>query len=137
MCGFVCLFNVGDEALASSMIEKISHRGPDAVEVIQGQGGPVVMAHCRLSIIGPEDGQQPIYQDRDLLVANGEIYNHADLRAILGEAAFETESDSEAILHLFRDGDLRWIARLDGMFAFVLATKTRIIAARDPLGIKP
>ena len=137
MCGFVCLYNIGDEALAASMIEKISHRGPDAVEVIRGQGAPVVMAHCRLSIIGPEDGKQPIYQDRDLLVANGEIYNHADLRAILGESAFETESDSEAILHLFRDGDLRWIARLDGMFAFVLATKTRIIAARDPLGIKP
>ncbi|NBD30449.1 MAG: asparagine synthase (glutamine-hydrolyzing) [Alphaproteobacteria bacterium] len=137
MCGFVCLYNIGDEALAASMIRKISHRGPDAVDVIRGQGAPVVMAHCRLSIIGPEDGQQPIYQDRDLLVANGEIYNHADLRAILGESAFETESDSEAILHLFRGGDLRWVARLDGMFAFVLATRNRIIAARDPLGIKP
>lgn len=137
MCGFVCLYNIGDPALASSMIEKISHRGPDAVEVIKGQGAPVIMAHCRLSIIGPEDGQQPIYQDNDLLVANGEIYNHADLRAILGDSAFETESDSEAILHLFRAGDLRWVAKLDGMFAFVLATKKRIIAARDPLGIKP
>lgn len=137
MCGFVCLYNIGDPALAASMIEKISHRGPDAVEVVKGQGAPVIMAHCRLSIIGPEDGQQPIYQDRDLLVANGEIYNHADLRAILGESAFETESDSEAILHLFRAGELRWVARLDGMFAFVLATKNRIIAARDPLGIKP
>lgn len=137
MCGFVCLYNIGDPALAASMIEKISHRGPDAVEVIKGQGAPVIMAHCRLSIIGPEDGQQPIYQDSDLLVANGEIYNHADLRAILGNSAFETESDSEAILHLFRAGDLRWVARLDGMFAFVLASKNRIIAARDPLGIKP
>jgi asparagine synthase (glutamine-hydrolysing) len=137
MCGFVCLWNVGDEALASRMIEKIAHRGPDAVEVARLAGAPVVMAHCRLSIIGPENGAQPIYQGRDILVANGEIYNHADIRAILGESAFETASDSETILHLFRSGASRWIAKLDGMFAFVLATSTRILAARDPLGIKP
>lgn len=137
MCGFVCLWNVNDEALAARMIEKIAHRGPDAVEVARLPGAPIIMAHCRLSIIGPEDGRQPIYQTGDLLVANGEIYNHEDLRAILGESAFETASDSEAILHLFRSGQSRWINRLDGMFAFVLATRDRIIAARDPLGIKP
>lgn len=137
MCGFVCLWNVGDEALASRMIGKIAHRGPDAVQVIRVENAPVVMAHCRLSIIGPEDGAQPIHQGDDILVVNGEIYNYADLRAILGESAFETQSDSETILHLFRSGILRWITRLDGMFAFVLATPERIIAARDPLGIKP
>lgn len=137
MCGFVALWNIGDEALAQKMVHRIAHRGPDAVEVVRGRGAPVVMAHCRLSIIGPEDGRQPIYDSGELLVANGEIYNHADLRAILGESAFETASDSEAILHLFRSGALRWVSRLDGMFAFVLATKNRIIAARDPLGIKP
>ena len=137
MCGFVCLWNVGDEALAKRMIDKIAHRGPDSVEVSRLAGAPVVMAHCRLSIIAPEDGTQPIYNTGDMLVANGEIYNHADLRAILGDSAFETESDSETILHLFRSGESRWITRLDGMFAFVLATPTRVIAARDPLGIKP
>lgn len=137
MCGFVCLWNVGDEALAARMVDKIAHRGPDAVQVARLDGAPIIMAHCRLSIIGPQDGAQPIYQGRDILVANGEIYNHADLRAILGESAFETASDSEAILHLFRSGALRWIDQLDGMFAFVLATRDRIIAARDPLGIKP
>ena len=137
MCGFVCLWNIGDESLAQRMVERIAHRGPDAIEVVRGRNAPVIMAHARLSIIGPQDGSQPIYQNDDLLVANGEIYNHADLRAILGESAFETASDSEAILHLFRSGELRWIARLDGMFAFVLATRERIIAARDPLGIKP
>ncbi len=137
MCGFICLWNVGDEQLAKRMIDKIAHRGPDAMAVCSTEGVPALMAHCRLSIIGPEDGAQPIYQGRDILVANGEIYNHADLRAILGESAFETESDSETILHLFRSGKLRWISRLDGMFAFVLATPHRVIAARDPLGIKP
>ncbi len=137
MCGFVCLWNIDDEGLAQRMIARIAHRGPDATEVVRGRNAPVIMAHARLSIIGPEDGAQPIYQNDDLLVVNGEIYNHADLRAILGESAFETASDSEAILHLFRAGELRWVARLDGMFAFVLATRERIIAARDPLGIKP
>jgi len=137
MCGFVCLWRIGDEAMASRMIGRIAHRGPDAVDVIRAEGAPCVMAHCRLSIIGPEDGAQPIYRRPDLLVVNGEIYNHADLRAILGEASFETASDSETILHLFRSGALRWVSRLDGMFAFVLATRERIIAARDPLGIKP
>ena len=137
MCGFVCLWNAGDESLANRMIGKIAHRGPDAVEVARLPGTQTVMAHCRLSIIGPEDGQQPIHQTDDLLVANGEIYNHQDLRAILGESAFQTASDSETILHLFRSGEARWISRLDGMFAFVLATRNRIIAARDPLGIKP
>lgn len=137
MCGFVCLWKIGDAALAHRMIEKISHRGPDATQVHVGKAAPIVMAHCRLSIIGTHDGVQPIYQDEDILVANGEIYNYADLRAILGESAFETTSDSETILHLFRSGTLRWISRLDGMFAFVLGTRERLIAARDPLGIKP
>lgn len=137
MCGFVCLWGVGDEDLAGRMIRQISHRGPDSLAVARLPGAPVVMAHCRLAIIGTEDGAQPIHQTDDLLVVNGEIYNHEDLRAILGESAFETTSDSETILHLFRSGASRWISRLDGMFAFVLATRDRIIAARDPLGIKP
>lgn len=137
MCGFVVLWRVGDHAMAQRMIEKISHRGPDATQVVSPKNAPVVMAHCRLSIIGTEDGNQPIYQNDDILVANGEIYNYADLRAILGESAFETTSDSETILHLFQSDTLRWVAKLDGMFAFVLATRERLVAARDPLGIKP
>lgn len=137
MCGFVCLWNVGDEDQAGEMIQKIAHRGPDDVQVVRSPGIPALMAHCRLSIISPQNGTQPIYSSDNLLVANGEIYNYSDLRAILGESAFETESDSETILQLFRTEELRWIAKLDGMFAFVLATRDRIIAARDPLGIKP
>ncbi len=137
MCGLVCLWNIDDTELARAMIDRIAHRGPDATQVIRSEHAPVIMAHCRLAIIGPDDGAQPIRQGDEMLVVNGEIYNHADLRAILGPAAFETASDSEAVLHLFRTGAPRWIARLDGMFAFVLASRDRIIAARDPLGIKP
>ena len=137
MCGFACLWHHDDEALARRMIEKIEHRGPDETQVYRAPNVPAIMAHCRLSIIGPSDGSQPIYSADNILVANGEIYNYKDLRAILGESAFETRSDSETILHLFRSNQLRWITKLDGMFSFVLATPERIIAARDPLGIKP
>ena len=137
MCGFVCLWKIDDPELAHRMIGKIAHRGPDEVCVSQAPNVPAVMAHCRLSIIGLENGSQPIRTAENVLVANGEIYNYADLRAILGESAFETRSDSETISRLSRSDDRRWIAKLDGMFAFVLATPERIIAARDPLGIKP
>ena len=137
MCGFVCLWNIDDLELANRMIGKIAHRGPDDLRVNRAPNVPAVVAHCRLAIIGPHNGSQPIYSAENVLVANGEIYNYADLRAILGESAFETRSDSETILHLFSSEELRWIAKLDGMFAFVLATPDRIIAARDPLGIKP
>ncbi|MGF1475848.1 MAG: asparagine synthase (glutamine-hydrolyzing) [Geminicoccaceae bacterium] len=137
MCGFVCLWKLDDPALAQRMIDRIAHRGPDEVQVIRASNVPATMAHCRLSIIGPADGSQPIYGTNDILVVNGEIYNYQDLRAILGQGRFMSESDSEAILHLFRTDQQRWINRLDGMFAFVLATPERVIAARDPLGIKP
>ena len=137
VCGFACLWQHDDPTLAKRMIEKIEHRGPDETQVYRSPNVPAIMAHCRLSIIGPSDGSQPIYSADNILVANGEIYNYSDLRAILGESAFETRSDSETILHLFRSNQLRWVTKLDGMFAFVLATPERIIAARDPLGIKP
>jgi asparagine synthase (glutamine-hydrolysing) len=137
MCGVVSLWRVGDESLATEMIHRIAHRGPDDLAVVRSPEVPVVMAHCRLSIIGTDDGTQPIHQGNGILVANGEIFNHEDLRAILGPSAFETASDSETILRMFRTGESRWISKLEGMFAFVLATKERILAARDPLGIKP
>lgn len=139
MCGFVCLWEIDDDdgALIAAMLSRLGHRGPDATEVARLSGAPVVMGHCRLSIIGTENGSQPIRANAEMLVANGEIYNHEDIRAILGAENFRTASDSETILHLFRSGPQRWINRLDGMFAFVLATPDRIIAARDPLGIKP
>lgn len=137
MCGFVCLWQVDDPALARRMIDRIAHRGPDGLEIKRIAGVPAVMAHCRLAIIDPENGTQPIHGNDEVLVANGEVYNYADLRAVLGESGFETGGDSETILHLFRSDEPRWIAKLDGMFAFVLATPNRVIAARDPLGIKP
>ena len=61
MCGFVCLWKIDDPQLAGRMIEKIAHRGPDELQVSQAPNVPAVMAHCRLSIIGPEAGTCLLY----------------------------------------------------------------------------
>lgn len=137
MCGFVCLWRCGDVDLAGRMLAKVAHRGPDEADVRALDGVPAIMGHARLAIIAPADGRQPLDGNGDWLVANGEIYNHRELRAAIGAGACQTGSDSEPILHLYRPGETRWVGRLDGMFAFVLAGADRIVAARDPLGIKP
>jgi len=135
MCGFICLHGIDDEALAARMLARIAHRGPDEQKIVRFRDA--ILAHARLAIIGPEDGTQPIVSGDRALVVNGEIYNHADLRRIAGPERFLTHSDSETILHLMSDDAPRWIAQLDGMFAFVLVLPGRIVAGRDPLGIKP
>ncbi|MDX1540562.1 MAG: asparagine synthase-related protein [Geminicoccaceae bacterium] len=137
MCGIVALWNIPEPDLARAMTEKIAHRGPDALNVTAAPSSPAVLGHCRLAIIGPEDGRQPIVQGAAALVANGEIYNHEDLRAVLGSGAFVTQSDSEAILHVAASTRRRWVDQLDGMFAFFPADGARFVAGRDPLGIKP
>jgi asparagine synthetase B (glutamine-hydrolysing) len=76
MCGFACLWKIDDEPLARRMIETISHRGPDQTRVYRTANVPAVMAHCRLSIIGPSDGSQPIFSADNILVANGESATH-------------------------------------------------------------
>ena len=137
MCGIVALWNCGSEALAEEMTRRIDHRGPDALEVAALDDGTSFFGHARLSIIGPQDGRQPMQDGDRALVANGEIYNHADLRREIGAQAFETKSDSETILRLGATGGDDWIDRLDGMFAFALRRNGSVLAARDPLGIKP
>ena len=67
MCGFVCLWKIEDEELAHRMIDKIAHRGPDEVRVSRAPNVLAVMAHCRLSIIGLENGSQPIYSAENVL----------------------------------------------------------------------
>ena len=71
VCGIACLWQHDDETLAKRMIEKIEHRGPDETQVYRSPNVPAIMAHCRLSIIGPSDGSQPIYSADNILVANG------------------------------------------------------------------
>jgi asparagine synthase (glutamine-hydrolysing) len=103
--------------------------------------GNCTLAHERLSIVDLEHGRQPLFnEDKSIiLVCNGEIYNHQELRCKLkSKKKFRTNSDSEIILHLYEDyGISEFLNLLDGMFAFVLmGGEHEFLAARDPIGIK-
>ncbi len=123
------------------MLRTMRHRGPD------GEGEysspQVSLAMRRLSIIDLEGGWQPLYnEDRSLvLVANGEIYNHVELRQeLIGRGHhFRTGSDCETILHLYEEFGLECLRHLRGMFAFALwdEHRRRVMLARDRMGEKP
>jgi asparagine synthase (glutamine-hydrolysing) len=120
------------------MLKRIAHRGPDDSDHWR-VGDHAWLGHARLSIVDLDGGRQPLGDPGDwALVCNGEIYNHADLRARLGEDAFATASDSESALALLRAHGPRALDRLQGMWALCAAARDgRFVAARDRLGIKP
>ena len=100
------------------------------------------MAHERLSIVDPESGGQPLYSpDGKLVLAvNGEIYNHQEIRSrYAGRYDFQTGSDCEVILALYRDKGIDFLEELNGIFAFVLydVEHDRFLIARDPIGVIP
>lgn len=146
MCGIAGLFAVErgravDPALAQRMAAALRHRGPDGSGVQAGPG--FALAHTRLSIVDLAGGAQPMgLPDGSLWVTfNGEIYNHADLRAELAAAGavFRTRSDTEVLLHGWRAWGEGLAARLRGMFAFALVDVGRgeLYCARDRFGKKP
>lgn len=140
MCGIAGLWNGVDEAKLRDMMRLLAHRGPDAEGMYVAPGGLGALGHRRLSIMDPEGGDQPLYnEDRTMaIIANGEIYNFPNLRQELSEQhVFTTTSDTEAVLHCFEDHWVSVVDHLDGMFAFVIADGKDIFAARDPIGIKP
>ena len=141
MCG-ISGFSWQDEGLIRAMGDRLAHRGPDARGEYVGMGAS--LGHTRLSIIDlSPKGRQPMFnEDRSLvLVANGEIYNHMDLRAELIKLGHEfySASDSEAILHAYEEWGPEFISRLQGMFCFALldGKRGRVMLGRDRLGIKP
>jgi asparagine synthase (glutamine-hydrolysing) len=125
----------------AAMSRALIHRGPDGSGEFHAPH--VALASQRLSIIDLEGGAQPLYnEDRSLaLVANGEIYNHAELRRRLEARGhrFNTGSDCEAILHAYEEYELDCVNHLRGMFAFALwdGALRRLVLARDPMGEKP
>jgi asparagine synthase (glutamine-hydrolysing) len=139
MCGIAGLWGEVNTPLLQQMIDKLAHRGPDGagLHVAEAQG---ILGHRRLAIMDPAGGAQPIYNEEQsaAIVANGEIYNFPHLLPDLARRHhFSTTSDSEAILHLFEEQGAKVAERLQGMFAFAIADGTRLILARDPIGIKP
>ena len=123
------------------MSSLLSHRGPDSAGSYSH--GQVAFAMRRLSIIDLPGGSQPLFsEDGSLaLVANGEIYNHLELRAELESRGhvFKTRSDCETILHLYEESGPGCLLKLRGMFAFALHDKRKneVLLARDRMGEKP
>ncbi len=138
MCGIVAIHDpTGDHAaLGRRMLHRIRHRGPDGIG--SRTVGDTWLGHARLAIVDLPEGDQPIGSgDGHWVVANGEIYNHTDLRAE-GAYDYRTRSDSEAALAAAIAGERDDLAELRGMFAFVVAHEDgSVMAARDPLGVKP
>jgi asparagine synthase (glutamine-hydrolysing) len=146
MCGIAGFCRPADQIdhaseTLSAMLASIAHRGPDATGSFVDSS--VALGSQRLAIIDLSTGDQPIYnEDGDVcLVYNGEIYNFPELRRRLvsGGHAFRTNTDSEAIVHLYEERGPDLVHELNGMFAVALwdARRRRLLLARDRLGIKP
>ena len=143
MCGFVGFTNaVGDDGLIlGKMMDRIVHRGPDSAGQFVDE--KIALGFRRLSIIDLSEGDQPMFnEDKSLVLTfNGEIYNFKELRDELAACGhtFSNHSDSEVLLHGFEEWGESLVARLRGMFAFVIFNRNdgSLFAARDPFGIKP
>ncbi len=143
MCGIFGQYAVDGVSRDSleRMGEVLIHRGPDDVGFYAQ--GPIGIGNRRLSIIGLEDGHQPISnEDRTIrVVFNGEIYNYRFLRDKLESQghSFQTSTDTEVIVHLYEEEGLDCVQHLEGMFAFAIWDEShqRLFLARDRLGQKP
>ncbi len=122
-------------------VASIVHRGPNQQGVFESEA--VSLGAARLKIIDIEGGDQPILSgDGDtVIVFNGEIYNHLELRRELEQRGrrFRSHSDTETVLNAFLEWDTECFARLRGMFAVALWSERdrRLVLARDRMGIKP
>lgn len=145
MCGISAIFKYtsikdSDVQALVRMNQEMKYRGPDDEGIWSND--LCGLAQTRLSIIGLDNGHQPLFnEDRSLvLVCNGEIYNHIELRRDLEAKGhrFASDTDSETILHLYEEYDVKCLDHLRGMFAFCLfdTLKKRLFAARDRIGEK-
>ena len=145
MCGIVCAFDLKEpaESLRSQMLKmskKLRHRGPDWNGIHLSDNA--ILAHERLAIVDPASGKQPLCSpDKKLvLAANGEIYNHQELRKPLeGKYHFSTASDCEVILGLYQEKGIHFLEDLNGIFGFAMydSTEDAYFVARDPIGVIP
>ncbi|MBF04592.1 MAG: asparagine synthase B [Flavobacterium sp.] len=145
MCGIVCAFDLKQKAevLRPQVLEMskiIRHRGPDWSGIYSND--KAILAHERLAIVDPASGKQPLFtKDKSLvLAANGEIYNHRELRKQFeGKYEFLTESDCEVILALYKEKGVHFVDEVNGIFGFAIydVEKDEYFIARDHMGIIP
>ncbi len=141
IAGFTRKKDLGGPERIRSAANSLIHRGPDQQGVFESD--QIALAAARLKILDLHAGDQPIAsQDGgSVIVFNGEIYNHLEVRAELEQRGhrFHSHSDTETVLHAFLEWDTACFARLRGMFAVALWTEShrRLVLARDRMGIKP
>ena len=145
MCGIVCAFDLKQkaEALRPQVLEMskiIRHRGPDWSGIYSND--KAIMSHERLAIVDPASGKQPLFSKdgKFVLAANGEIYNHRELRKQFeGKYEFQTESDCEVILALYQEKGPHFVDEMNGIFGFAIydVEKDEYFIARDHMGIIP
>lgn len=150
MCGVASLVRLdgrdGSRIATSDlrrMCSAMTHRGPDGAGFAILDQGRVGLGHVRLSIVDLVGGGQPLYNEDQSIAAvcNGELYDYATLRRDLSRRGhrFRTSSDSELLVHLYEEFDTALFQHLHGEFAFVLwdGRRRRLLAGRDPCGVKP
>ena len=145
MCGFIGIFDskAGRQETREKglkMSSRIRHRGPDWSGVYSSER--CTLCHERLAIVDPLSGGQPLYSPdrKQILAVNGEIYNHKSIREeFKGRYEFQTGSDCEVILALYREYGNSFLDRLNGIFAFALYDEEKqcYLIARDPIGVIP
>ena len=145
MCGIVCAFDLkqNTETLRPQLLKmskRLRHRGPDWSGIYSTENA--IMGHERLSIVDPASGKQPLFSPNNkiILAANGEIYNHLELREQLdNKYKFSTKSDCEIILALYQEKGVDFVDNLNGIFAFAIydSINDEFFIARDHMGIIP
>lgn len=145
MCGIIGVFDLKVDSASLrpqvlDMSKRLRHRGPDWSGIYCGE--KAILAHERLSIVDPQSGKQPLYsKDRKhILAVNGEIYNFPELRKQTESIyEFQTHSDCEVILSLYKQKGINFINDLNGIFAFALYDEEKdvYLIARDHIGIVP
>jgi asparagine synthase (glutamine-hydrolysing) len=141
IAGFTHKRWVAERDLIRHTIATLIHRGPDQQGVFES--ACVSLGAARLKILDLATGDQPIISEdgNKVIVFNGEIYNHLELRRELEQLGhrFRTQCDTETVLHAFEQWDTNCFGKFRGMFAVALWTEdeTRLVLARDRMGIKP
>ena len=144
MCGIVCALDIKKDSKdlrpqILDMSKKLRHRGPDWNGIFSNDN--VILAHERLAIVDPKSGKQPLYgvDGRYVLAANGEIYNHKELRKLVPDYKFLTESDCEVIIALYDKFGLEFVDKMNGIFGFVIydSLENEYFVSRDHMGIIP
>ena len=145
MCGIVCAFDLKQPSnevrpQILEMSKRLRHRGPDWSGIYDCE--TAILGHERLAIVDPTSGKQPLISPSNnlILAANGEIYNHSELRKPYEASyGFKTKSDCEVILALYEKEGKSFVNKLNGIFAFAIydQEKDEYFIARDHMGIIP